>query len=278
MSIKCRIVGVFCVFVSLCLVGCETQEPKVSNSPAPRPVMHPMPQRGGVHIPLIGETAPAFTAETTQGEIHFPQDFKGKWVILFSHPADFTPVCTTEFMTFATMMPQFDALNCQLIGLSIDSTYSHIAWLRTIKEKIKYNGMSNVEVTFPLIADIKMDVARKYGMVQPSASSTQAVRAVFFIDPNAKIRALIYYPLSNGRNFAEIRRLLIAMQTSDKYKCATPADWQPGDPVITPPPGSCGTAKDRVEKPAQGAIVYDWFMTFQEMPAEKLCLPDCMKK
>jgi peroxiredoxin 2/4 len=222
------------------------------------------------HIPLIGETAPAFKAHTTQGPINFPQDYKGKWVILFSHPADFTPVCTTEFMTFATMMPQFEALNCKLVGLSIDSGYSHIAWLRTIKEKIKYKGMEKVEVTFPLIADIKMEVAKTYGMLQPSADDTKAVRAVFFIDPEAKIRAILYYPLSNGRNFQEIKRLLIAMQTSDAQGCATPADWVPGDDVIVPPPGSCGVAKERVEQAAADTTVYDWFMTFKKLPKEKV--------
>ncbi len=179
-------------------------------------------------IPLIGEEAPAFTAETTQGMINFPADYKGKWVIMFSHPADFTPVCTTEFMTFATMEKEFEALNCKLIGLSIDSVFSHIAWLRTIQERVEYKGMKNVQVLFPVIADLKMDVAKKYGMLQPSASDTKAVRAVFFIDPESKIRALLYYPLSNGRNFQEIKRLLIAMQTSDVHKVATPADWQPG--------------------------------------------------
>ncbi len=179
-------------------------------------------------IPLIGEEAPAFTAETTQGMINFPADYKGKWVIMFSHPADFTPVCTTEFMTFATMEKEFEALNCKLIGLSIDSVFSHIAWLRTIQERVEYKGMKNVQVLFPVIADLKMDVAKKYGMLQPSASDTKAVRAVFFIDPNSKIRALLYYPLSNGRNFKEIKRLLVAMQTSDVHKVATPADWQPG--------------------------------------------------
>jgi alkyl hydroperoxide reductase subunit AhpC len=141
-------------------------------------------------IPLIGETAPAFKAHTTQGPINFPKDYEGKWVILFSHPADFTPVCTTEFMTFATMQPEFKALNCELVGLSIDSHYAHIAWLRTIKEKIKYKNMANVEVTFPLIADVKMEVAKAYGMVQPGASDTQAVRAVFFIDSKATIPVL----------------------------------------------------------------------------------------
>lgn len=221
-------------------------------------------------IPLIGENAPAFSAETTQGPINFPDDYKGKWVILFSHPADFTPVCTTEFMTFATMQPQFRALNCELVGLSIDSTFAHIAWLRAIAEKAQYRGMKNVEVTFPLIADVKMDVARRYGMVQPAADDTKAVRAVFFIDPKGKIRALVYYPLSNGRNFQEILRLLVAMQTSDAHDCATPADWQPGDDVIVPPPGSCGLARQRVEQSADDVTVYDWFLAFRKLPKEKL--------
>lgn len=220
-------------------------------------------------IPLIGEDAPAFTAVTTQGKINFPADFKGKWVIFFSHPADFTPVCTTEFMTFATMMPEFEALNCKLVGLSIDSIYSHIAWLRTIKEKLEFKGMKNVEVTFPLIEDLKMDISRKYGMLQPSASNTQAVRAVFVIDPNGKIRALIYYPLSNGRNFQELKRLLMAMQTSDANQVATPADWQPGDDVIVPPPGSCGMAKDRVEKQDKDVQCLDWFFCLKKLPKEK---------
>ncbi len=219
-----------------------------------------------LRVPLIGEDAPAFEAETTQGKITFPNDYVGKWVILFSHPADFTPVCTTEFMTFARMQPEFKALNCELIGLSVDSTYSHIAWLRTIKEKIKYKGMENIEVNYPVISDLKMDVARKYGMIQPSTDDTKAVRAVFFIDPDAKIRALVYYPQSNGRNFEEIKRLLIAMQTSDAHKIATPADWQPGDDVIIPPPGSCDIADERVEGAGEDYYCLDWFMCFKKMP------------
>lgn len=216
-------------------------------------------------LPLIGQEAPAFTAETTQGPIDFPADFRGKWVILFSHPADFTPVCTTEFMTFARMQPEFRALNTELVGLSIDSIYSHIAWLRTIREKIQYKGMKDIEVTFPLISDIKMEVAKKYGMLQPTADDTKAVRAVFFVDPAGKIRAIIYYPLSNGRNFDEIKRLLIAMQTSDKYGVATPADWRPGDDVIVPPPGSCGMAKERVEAAAKDYVCLDWFMCLKPL-------------
>ena len=215
-------------------------------------------------MPLIGDDAPSFTAVTTQGEINFPEDYKGKWVILFSHPADFTPVCTTEFMTFATMQDDFKELNTELIGLSIDSLYAHIAWLRTIKEKIEYKGMKDVEVMFPLIEDLKMEVAKKYGMVQPNASSTQAVRAVFIIDPDAKVRAILYYPLSNGRNMDEIKRMIIAMQKADKEHIATPANWQPGDDVILPPPGSCGTAKERVETEEEGKYCLDWFMCLRK--------------
>jgi len=196
-------------------------------------------------LPLIGEKAPSFKAESTQGPVNFPEDFKGKWVVFFSHPADFTPVCTTEFMTFATMQPELEKLNCRLLGLSIDSTYSHIAWLRTIREKIEYKGMKNVEVTFPVISDLTMDVARAFGMLQPQASTTQAVRAVFIIDPKAVVRAILYYPLGNGRNMEEIKRLLTALQYADEYQIATPANWQPGDDVIVPPPGSCGSAKTR---------------------------------
>ncbi len=215
-------------------------------------------------MPLIGDDAPAFKAKTTMGEIDFPKDYKGKWVILFSHPADFTPVCTTEFMTFASMQSDFKKMNCELIGLSIDSIYAHIAWLRTIKEKIDYRNMSDVEVKFPVIEDLRMDVSRKYGMVQPNASNTQAVRAVFIIDPKAKVRAVLYYPLSNGRNMDEIKRLLTAMQKSDLEGIATPANWQPGDDVIIPPPGSCGAAKDRVGKKEPGKYCLDWFMCFRK--------------
>jgi peroxiredoxin 2/4 len=214
-------------------------------------------------MPLIGDDAPSFKAKTTQGEINFPEDYMGKWVILFSHPADFTPVCTTEFMTFASMMDEFKALNTELVGLSVDSLYAHIAWLRRIKE-LEYKGMKDVEVTFPLIEDIKMDVANKFGMIQPNQSNTQAVRAVFVIDPQAKIRCILYYPLSTGRNFDEIKRIIIALQKADKDGIATPADWRPGDDVIVPPPGSCGTAKERMESTSEDTYCLDWFMCFKK--------------
>lgn len=214
-------------------------------------------------MPLIGDKAPSFTAVTTQGEINFPEDYTGKWVILFSHPADFTPVCTTEFMTFAKMMDEFQALNTELVGLSVDSLYAHIAWLRTIKEKIKYKDMENMEVTFPLIEDIKMDVAKKYGMIQPNQSNTQAVRAVFVIDPEGIIRTILYYPLSTGRNFSEIKRIIQALQKADSDGVATPADWMPGDDVIVPPAGSCGLAKERMESDSEETYCLDWFMCFK---------------
>ena len=223
-----------------------------------------------IRMPRIGDTAPAFKAVTTQGDINFPADYKGKWIILFSHPADFTPVCTSEFMTFAKREPEFAALNCQLVGLSIDGLYSHIAWLRTIKDKIEFKGMKNIEVTFPLIEDITMEVAKKYGMIQPGESSTKAVRAVFFIDPKGIVRALIYYPLSMGRNFDELKRALIAMQTADAYGIATPADWEPGDDVIVPPAGSCGLAKDRMESKETGVTCYDWFFCTKKLALEEI--------
>lgn len=228
-------------------------------------------------MPRIGDPAPAFTAVTTQGTINFPADYSGSWVILFSHPADFTPVCTSEFMTFATLEEKFAQANCKLVGLSVDGLYSHIAWLRNIKEKIEYKGMKNVEVKFPLIEDITMNVAHKYGMIQPGESSTKAVRAVFFIDPKGIIRAIIYYPLSLGRNFDELYRALIAMQAADAFSIATPADWQPGDDVIVPPAGSCGVAKDRMEGKEENVTCHDWYFCTKPISKETL-LETVLKK
>ena len=220
-------------------------------------------------MPRIGDKAPSFKAITTQGEVNFPEDYKGSWVIFFSHPADFTPVCTSEFMTFANMEERFNQANCKLLGLSVDGLYSHIAWLRTIKEKIEYKGMKDIEVKFPLIEDISMNVSKKYGMVQSAESSTQAVRAVFFIDPQGTVRAIIYYPLSLGRNFEELYRALIALQTADKFSVATPADWQPGDEVIVPTAGSCGVAKERMES-QDDLKCYDWFFCTKKLGEDEV--------
>lgn len=222
-----------------------------------------------ISMPRIGEKAPAFKAETTQGPINFPEQYEGSWVILFSHPADFTPVCTSEFMTFASMEKKLNDANCQLVGLSVDGLYSHIAWLRTIKEKIEYKGMKNVEVKFPLIEDITMEVAKKYGMIQPGESSTKAVRAVFFIDPKGLIRTIIYYPLSIGRNFDELHRVLIGLQTADNFSVALPADWRPGDDVIVPTAGSCGVAKQRMENKKE-MHCYDWFFCTKKLSKQEV--------
>jgi peroxiredoxin (alkyl hydroperoxide reductase subunit C) len=231
--------------------------------------MENAPVNQAVAMPRIGDKAPDFKAVTTQGEINFPDQFAGSWVILFSHPADFTPVCTSEFMTFASLEKKFADVNCRLVGLSVDGLYSHIAWLRTIKEKIEYKGMKNVEVQFPLIEDITMEVARKYGMIQPGESNTKAVRAVFVIDPKAKIRTIIYYPLSLGRNFDELYRIVVALQTADAFQIATPADWRPGDDVIVPTAGSCGVAKERMEG-KEDMHCYDWFFCTKKLTEEKI--------
>lgn len=219
---------------------------------------------------------PEFKAVTTQGEIDFPTDYSGERVILFSHPVDFTPVCTSEFITFASLEEKLLKANCKPVGLSVDGLYSHIAWLRTIIEKIEYRGMKNVEVNFPLIEDITMEVAKKYGMIQPGEDTTKAVRAVFFIDPKGIIRTIIYYPLSLGRNFYEIYRALIALQTSDAFNVATPADWRPGDDVIVSPAGSCGTAKNRMEG-KEDMECQDWFFCTKKIDKEKV-LKTVLKK
>lgn len=232
--------------------------------------MEPNDQSAIQPMPRIGDKAPAFRAVTTQGEIDFPKQYEGSWVILFSHPADFTPVCTSEFMTFATLEQKFAELNCKLVGLSVDGLYSHIAWLRTIKEKIQYKGMKDVEVKFPLIEDITMEVAKKYGMIQPGEAATKAVRAVFFIDPKGVIRAVVYYPLSIGRNFDELIRVVQALKTADAFSVACPADWRPGDDVIVPPAGSCGVAKDRMDGKESGVTCHDWFFCTKKIAKENV--------
>ncbi len=232
--------------------------------------MEELKQEQTFAMPRIGEKAPEFKAKTTQGDINFPSDYKGSWVILFSHPADFTPVCTSEFMTFAKLEKDFNDANCKLVGLSVDGLYSHIAWLRTIKEKIEYKGMKNMEITFPLIEDISMNVANKYGMIMPGQSDTQAVRAVFVIDPKGIVRTILYYPLSLGRNFDELYRVVIALQAADEFGIATPADWQPGDDVIVPTAGSCGAAQERMESKDEDQHCYDWFFCTKKLAKEKV--------
>ncbi|MDE6862092.1 MAG: peroxiredoxin [Alistipes sp.] len=210
-------------------------------------------------MPRIGDKAPSFKAVTTQGEIDFPADYKGRWKILFSHPSDFTPICTTEFVMFGKMEEEFAALNCQLVGLSVGALNSHIAWLRTIRDKIEFKGLKNVDIRFPLVADADMEIARSYGMIQPGASSTAAVRAVFFIDPADTIRAIIYYPLALGRNFDEIKRVLVGLQTIDNFHVALPADWREGDDIVVPAAANANDADKAMHDSARGMKCYDWF-------------------
>ncbi len=209
------------------------KHPKKPKHEKPIPPEHPAPaELEHNRIPLIGDVAPSFVAQTTNGTIHFPEDFKGKWVILFSHPSDFTPVCTTEFIYFANMMTEFQSMNTELVGLSVDSLSSHIAWLYAIQEEVRFNGLDHVKIAFPLIADLSGDIARLYGMIHQNFSETKAVRAVFYIDPMSVVRAVLYYPSSTGRNFDEMKRLLISLQLNDALGVSTPANWQPGEDVV----------------------------------------------
>ncbi len=191
-------------------------------------------------MPRIGDMAPDFEAVTTKGLIKLSDFAKDKWIVMFSHPADFTPVCTTEMSGFAIRKGEFDALNTELLGLSIDSIHAHLGWVNNVRQN------TGVYFDFPIIADIDMKVSKLYGMLQPNESETAAVRAVFFIDPAKKIRLIMYYPLNVGRNMDEILRALDALQTSDKYKVAMPLDWKKGDKVIVPPPKTLDEMQDRL--------------------------------
>lgn len=221
-----------------------------------------MEQETKYMMPRIGDLAPDFDALTTQGRIQFSEFNKEKWVVLFSHPADFTPVCTTELSQFAENEPKFQALNTKLIGLSIDSIHSHIAWVNNVKEKL------GVEMKFPLIADIDMKVAKLYGMLQPGESETAAVRAVFFIDPSTKIRLIMYYPLNVGRNIDEVFRVLTALQVSDKNKVSLPMNWRPGDKVIVPPPKTLAELEERKTNPKYERT--DFYLCKRELSEEEL--------
>ncbi len=202
-----------------------------------------------VSMPRLGEKAPEFEAPTTHGVLKL-SDFKGSWLIIFSHPADFTPVCTTEFMAFAELYPELKKRGVELMGLSVDSVTSHIAWVRNIEEK------TGVKIPFPVIADLNKDVSTKFGMVHPGQSKTETVRCVFVIDPNQVIRLILYYPLTTGRNMDEILRVVDALQTTDANKVATPANWRPGDMVIVPPPSTQEMAEERLN---QGYECVDWY-------------------
>lgn len=205
----------------------------------------------------LGGPVPDFEAVTTHGPIKLSKWNKKKWVILFSHPADFTPVCTTEFMAFANLEKELEKRNVALLGNSIDSVYSHIAWVRSIKENW------GVDINFPIIADLDMNVAKLYGMLHEASAATAAVRAVFFIDAERKLRAMIYYPLNVGRNFDEVLRVVDALQTADEHNVACPADWRPGDKVIVPPPATTSQASERVAD--KSLEVTDWYFSKKQL-------------
>lgn len=226
--------------------------------------LHELQCECGAHIPLIGEGAPEFGAMTTNGYVHFPHDYRGKWVIFFSHPGDFTPVCTTEFMTFQSMVHEFKMLNTELLGLSVDSNASHLAWIQAIKNDVTFQGWKNVEITFPIVADTGGTVANLYGMIHDASGNTDTVRAVFIIDPRGIIRTILYYPKSVGRNMTEIKRVLIALQTSDAFHVATPAEWVPGEEVIVPTPSTMA----EIQK--QRKNTRDWFLKFKPLSPEMI--------
>ncbi len=217
----------------------------------------------GYPMPMIGDKAPEFRAMTTMGKVHFPNDYKGSWVVLFSHPADFTPVCTTEFIGFTKMTSEFEQINTKLLGLSIDSLHSHLAWAKSI-EGINLGGDGAVKLSFPIIADISMSVAKKYGMLQ-TVAKTQTVRAVFVIDPEGVIRTILYYPMSTGRNLPEILRIVKALQLHDKENVNTPANWQEGDKVILGAPLTLEEAEERMANGDEDLVHYEWYLTMKKL-------------
>lgn len=208
----------------------------------------------------IGMTAPDFTAMTTFGPMKM-SDYKGKWVVFFSHPGDFTPVCTTEFIAFSQAYGKFTEKNTQLLGLSIDSNPSHLAWVYAIYMT------TGITIPFPVVADRTGDVSRLYGMIAPDASTQETVRNVFIIDPNQIIRAILIYPLTNGRSIPEVLRLLIALQTTDEQKVVTPANWMPGQPTMVPAPRTYGDLLIREENPeSKGLNCQDWYWCYNQLP------------
>jgi len=220
---------------------------------------HVWSQKANTYIPLIGESAPSFTAESTNGILVFPDDFGNKWKILFSHPADFTPVCSTEILEMANEKKEFDKLNTQLVVVSTDELDRHYNWKKSL-ETVDYDGKGKQKITFPLVDDHSMAIANAYGMIHPGSGSTKDVRGVFIIDPSNKIRALFFYPITTGRNIEEIKRTLVALQVSDKQNVVTPANWEPGkDVMIHAPKSSTDLAKNDPD-----VYQLNWYMNFKK--------------
>ncbi len=213
-----------------------------------------------VSLPRIGDPAPDFQAVTTfSSNFSFTVWQEQDWVVLFSHPADFTPVCTTELVEFARRHEEFRNRGVKLLGLSVDSIHSHLAWLENIKQKM------GVTIPYPMVADVDMRIAHLYGMIHPGASTTATVRALFIIDPKRVIRALIYYPMNAGRNVDEVLRLVTALQTAEKFSCATPVNWKEGEKVVVSPPKTVEEVAERLSHPDRE--VKDFYLTLKDPKA-----------
>ena len=217
-----------------------------------------------VRIPLIGETAPSFTAESTNGKITFPDDYYGKWKILFSHPAAFTPVCSSELIELAEMQKDLDKLDTKVIVVSTDGLNSHIAWKKSM-ESIRYNDQETPKINFPMISDNALEVSKKYGMIHSYSSTTRDIRGVFIIDPNDKIRAIFFYPMNVGRNMDEIKRTIMALQMADGKNVLTPANWLPGGEVLIPSPKTEADADKLASKNDPDLRELAWYMWLKKV-------------
>jgi peroxiredoxin (alkyl hydroperoxide reductase subunit C) len=216
-------------------------------------------------IPLIGETAPSFTAESTNGQISFPDNNNSKWTILFSHPSDFTPVCSSELLELAALQGDFEKLNTRLMVISTDAVSSHIEWIKSL-ETLKYKGREPLKIKFPLISDKDMVISRKYGMIHSLSSTTKDVRGVFIIDPEDQIQAIFFYPMNVGRNLDEIKRTLIALQTSEKNNVLMPANWNPGQDVLIQSPKTSADADKLLKQKSADLQYVSWYMWLKKLP------------
>jgi peroxiredoxin (alkyl hydroperoxide reductase subunit C) len=249
---------VVCLLAALVLAGCIEEGGVPENVPG-------MPKKEAPEPVRIGDQAPAFEAESTSGPVKFPDDFRGRWVVLFSHPGDFTPVATTEFMRFAERKPDFDKLSCTLLALSVDTVDSHMQWLKEVA-KIRLGSIANVKIDFPVVADPALEIAKKYGMVHPNTSRKQTVRTVFVIDQNGVVRATMAYPPTTGRSVEEIHRLVLALQAGDHYEVATPANWQAGEDVILRPLPTEEENRARARKSSLDYHALAWFLCMKRLP------------
>ena len=220
-------------------------------------------EKNHIPFPMLGEDAPSFAAESTSGTLNFPADYTAKWKILFSHPADFTPVCTTELLELAASQKDFEKHGATIIVVSVDPVETHLEWKKNM-ETLKYKDRDPVKIDFPLVSDHNLVISKKYGMIQSATSSTKDVRGVFIVDPKDKIRAMFFYPMNVGRNLAEIERTLIALQTADKQQVLIPANWEPGGDVLIPYVKSTAEAEKLATRDNPDYYEISWYMKFKK--------------